>query len=173
MNSFLSQVEHSCEGRSGNSWLLRPWLKWRCLSGSWVWLFVTPQTTACQAPLSTEFSRQEYWSGEPSPSPGDLSDPGIKPRTFECFCKSSCGRNIVSFGVSIRLEKYSSARGSNFQAPSWTLEFRKIEIHWSSIGFMRNLGSIFILFFMHWHGIKMICFLLVICEALKRSTIKE
>ena len=40
---------------------------------------VTPWTVACQAPLSTEFSRQEYWSGLPFPSPGDLPDPGIKP----------------------------------------------------------------------------------------------
>ena len=31
-----------------------------------------------QLPLSMEFSRQEYWSGVPFPSPGDLSDPGIK-----------------------------------------------------------------------------------------------
>ena len=34
--------------------------------------------TACQAPLSMEFSRQEYWSGSPFPSPGNLSHPGIK-----------------------------------------------------------------------------------------------
>ena len=44
-----------------------------------VWLFATPWTEACQAPLSTEFSRQEYWSGFPFPSPGDLPDPGIEP----------------------------------------------------------------------------------------------
>ena len=36
---------------------------------------------ACQAPLSMGFSRQEYWSGLPFPSPEDLSDPGIKPRS--------------------------------------------------------------------------------------------
>ena len=36
-------------------------------------------TVACQAPLSIGFSRQEYWSGLPFPSPGDLSDPGIEP----------------------------------------------------------------------------------------------
>ena len=42
-------------------------------------LFVTPWTTACQAPLSIEFSRQEYWSGLPCPPPGDLPDPGIEP----------------------------------------------------------------------------------------------
>ena len=34
---------------------------------------------ACQVPLSLGFSRQEYWSGLPFPSPGDLPDPGIKP----------------------------------------------------------------------------------------------
>ena len=39
----------------------------------------TPWTVACQAPLSMEFSRQEYWSGLPFPSPGDLPDPGIVP----------------------------------------------------------------------------------------------
>jgi len=40
---------------------------------------VTPWTVACQAPLSIGFSRQEYWSGLPFPSPGDLPHPGIKP----------------------------------------------------------------------------------------------
>ena len=46
-----------------------------------VWLFATPWTVAYQAPLSMEFSRQEYWSGLPFPSPGDLPDPGIEPRS--------------------------------------------------------------------------------------------
>ena len=41
--------------------------------------FVTPRTVARQAPLSVGFSRQEYWSGLPFPSPGDLPDPGIEP----------------------------------------------------------------------------------------------
>ena len=38
-----------------------------------------PSTVAWQAPLPMEFSRQEYWSGLPFPSPGDLAGPGIKP----------------------------------------------------------------------------------------------
>ena len=42
--------------------------------------FVTPCTVACQAPLSVGFSGQEYWSGLPFPSPGDLPNPGIEPR---------------------------------------------------------------------------------------------
>ena len=41
--------------------------------------FATPWTVACQAPLSRGFSRQEYWSGLPFPSPGDLPNPKIKP----------------------------------------------------------------------------------------------
>ena len=40
-----------------------------------VWLFATPWTVAYQTPWSMEFSRQEYWSGWPSPSPGDLPEP--------------------------------------------------------------------------------------------------
>ena len=46
---------------------------------SHVRLFVTPWTVAYQAPQSMEFSKQEYWSGLPFPSPGDLPNPGIKP----------------------------------------------------------------------------------------------
>ena len=42
---------------------------------------VTPWTAIRQAPLSMKFSRQEYWSGLPCPPPGDLPDPGIKPRS--------------------------------------------------------------------------------------------
>ena len=44
-------------------------------------LFVTPWTIAHQAPPSMGFSRQEYWSGLPFPSPGDLPNPGIEPRS--------------------------------------------------------------------------------------------
>ena len=46
-----------------------------------VWLFATPWTVAHQAPLSMGFSRQEYRSGLPFPSPGDLPDPGIEPKS--------------------------------------------------------------------------------------------
>ena len=51
-------------------------------SHSPVWIFATPWTVAHQAPLSMGFSRQEYWSGLPFPSPGDLPNPGIKPRSL-------------------------------------------------------------------------------------------
>ena len=42
-------------------------------------LFATPWTVAYQAMQSMGFSRQEYWSGLPFPSPGDLPNPGIEP----------------------------------------------------------------------------------------------
>ena len=44
-------------------------------------LFAAPWTIAYQVPLFMGFSRQEYWSGLPFPSPGDFSDPGIEPRS--------------------------------------------------------------------------------------------
>ena len=55
--------------------------KGKVKSLSRVRLFATPWTIAYQASPSMGFSRQEYWSGLPFPSPGDLPDPGIKPRS--------------------------------------------------------------------------------------------
>ena len=49
---------------------------------SWVQLFATLWTVACQAPLSVEYSRQEYWSGLLCPPPGNLPDPGIEPTSL-------------------------------------------------------------------------------------------
>ena len=83
--NFLHQLEQDSSSFSGNS----PWpsdysvslevklVKVKSLSR--VRLFVTPWTVAYQAPPSMGFSRQEYWSGLPFPSPGDLPDPGIEP----------------------------------------------------------------------------------------------
>ena len=53
----------------------------KCVSCSVVSDSLPSWTVACENPLSMEFSRQEYWSGLPFLSPGDLSDPGIKPRS--------------------------------------------------------------------------------------------
>ena len=63
---------------------------WKCMKYpavcvhvvSRVRLFATPWTVAYQAPLSMGFSRQEYWTGLPFPSPGDVPDPGIKPESL-------------------------------------------------------------------------------------------
>ena len=56
-------------------------MKVKVKSFSCVRLFATPWAEAHQAPLSMEFSRQEYLSGLPFPSPGDLPDPEVKPRS--------------------------------------------------------------------------------------------
>ena len=56
-------------------------MKVKVKSLSHVRLFGTPWTVAYQAPPSMGFSRQECWSGLPFPSPGDLPDPGIEPRS--------------------------------------------------------------------------------------------
>ena len=57
-----------------------------------VQLLATPWTVAHQAPLSMGFSRQEYWSGLPFPSPGDLSDPGIESTSHYVSCT---GRRVL------------------------------------------------------------------------------
>ena len=56
-------------------------VKVKVKSLSHVRLFATPWPVAHQAPVSMRFSRQEYWSGLPFPSPGDLPNPRIKPRS--------------------------------------------------------------------------------------------
>ena len=48
--------------------------------------FCNPTDCTSQAPLSMGFSRQEYWSGLPVPPPGDLPNPGIKPRISCLLC---------------------------------------------------------------------------------------
>ena len=66
------------DGGQGNDCLL-------CQSAqsfSHVQLSAAPWTVAHQAPLSLEFSRQEYWSGLPFPPPGDRPDAGIKPMSL-------------------------------------------------------------------------------------------
>ena len=63
------------------TWIPHP-MSLHCAALSHVQLFATPWTVAHQAPLSTGFSRQEYWSGLPFPSPGDLPDPGIQPTSL-------------------------------------------------------------------------------------------
>ena len=58
---------------------------------------MTPWTVADQAPLSMQFSRQEYWSELPFPSPGDLPDPGIEP---------SSPKNVYNSGKQFLIGEY-------------------------------------------------------------------
>ena len=76
----LSYWRKKCNWSISGQVSRQPWLKrWvSSLVAQFVWLFATPWFAACHAPLSMEFSRQEYWSGLLCPPPGDLSDPGIE-----------------------------------------------------------------------------------------------
>ena len=71
-----------------------------------VQLFATPWTVAYQAPPSMELSRQEYWSGLPFPSPGDLPDPGIKPGSpalqADALLSEPPGKNLPANAADIR-----------------------------------------------------------------------
>ena len=71
-----------CRKRADGTWKIHS-LHWHCMSMlSCVWLFVTWQTVARQGPLSVGFSRQEFWSGLPFPSQGDLPKPGTEPASL-------------------------------------------------------------------------------------------
>ena len=75
---------------------------------SYVWLFATPWTVACQAPLSKDFSSQLYQRGLPFPPPGGLPNPGIEPigrqilyhfATWEDHFSSQCGIILVKMKI--------------------------------------------------------------------------
>ena len=68
-------------------------------------LFVTSWTIARQSPPSMEFSRQEYWSGLPFPSPRDLPDPGIEPRSPALQAYSLPSESLVKPFVLCSLEQ--------------------------------------------------------------------
>ena len=81
---LLQSTGSRAPGLSGCSmWALQFWCKGSDVLSyfSSVQLFETLQTVARQTPLSTEFCRQEYWSGLPSPLPGDLPDAGIESKS--------------------------------------------------------------------------------------------
>ena len=77
---LLTLVGHFCENLIEKNSSKHKSQKVKLLSR--VRLFATPWTVAHQAPPSMGFSRQEYWSGMPFPSPGDLPGPGIEPRSL-------------------------------------------------------------------------------------------
>ena len=77
---------------------------------SHVWLFVTPWTVAYQTPLSMGFSRQEYWSGLPFSSPGDLPQAGIKPPSPALeggFLTTEPPRKSLSLLFFVKLEEWA------------------------------------------------------------------
>ena len=75
---LTKQVKKECLSSSGT---IKTRSEVKCLSLSHFQLFVTPWTVVHQAPLYMEFSKQEYWSGLLFPTPGDLPNPEIEPRS--------------------------------------------------------------------------------------------
>ena len=85
---WAASVDHSQASGPSTKFIpsLKSWTYFHIVkvkSLSHVQLFATLWTVAYQVPLSMGFSRQEYWSGLPFPSPGDLPNPGIKPTSPE------------------------------------------------------------------------------------------
>ena len=79
-----------------------------------VHLFATPWTVAHKALLSIGFSRQEYWSGLPFPSPGGLPDPGIEPRSptlqADALTSEPPGKSLINVRTLINLLKDSQLK---------------------------------------------------------------
>ena len=107
---------------------------------SCVRLFATPWTVAYQAPQSMEFSRPEEWSGYPSPSPGDLPNPGIEPRSLALQADSVPAEppgkpKNTGVGCHILLQRIFPTQGWN----SGLLHCRQILYHLSHQGSPRLL----------------------------------
>ena len=78
-------------------------------------LFATPWTIAYHAPLSMGFSRKEYWSGSPCPSPEDLLDPGIEPRSPPQQADTLPSEPSGNLAQAQRYEKYLAKK---YRAPA-------------------------------------------------------
>ena len=84
--------------------------------------FAAPLGVACQASLSMEFSRQEYWSGQPFSSPGDLPNPGIEPRSLAMQADSLLALLILYFFLLFYENYYTHSHFSFFISySSWKM----------------------------------------------------
>ena len=117
-----------------------------------VQLFVTLWTVACQAPLSLEFSSQEYWSGLPCPPAGDLPDPGIKPTSLmspalasRFFTTSTTWE--VPFSAVLQHKTKRIKKKNSYQALNINFQFGQLLTIWTTFGekkFLSNILSILI-----------------------------
>ena len=109
-----------------------------------VWLFMTPWTVALQAPLSMEFSRQEYWNGLPCPPLGDLPSPGMElvftsPALAGRFFTTSTtwwGKEVLFYHIPRSEVKWNEVAQScpTLCATPWTVAYQAP----SSMGFSRQ-----------------------------------
>ena len=95
-------------------------MKMKVKSFSHVRLFAIPWTVAHQAPLSMGFSRQEYWSGLPFPSPGDLPDPRIEPRS------PALQADALTSELPGKLSGHQAVLDSGFDV--WLVSFRAVKV---------------------------------------------
>ena len=97
---------------------------------------MSPGTIAHQAPVSMGIPRQEYWSGEPFPSPGDLPDWGTKPSSpvfptqtlYHSLCLGSI--NNVQIDKALRKQLYQNCRMSNLIFLNYKTRLTKIKLIW-------------------------------------------
>ena len=92
---------------------------------SQVQLYAIPWTVGHQAPLSMEFSKQEYWSGLPFPTPGGPPDPGIKPEYLASPALAggfftNCAKFIASRMVKNKFAVYKPPSLWYFLIAAWT-----------------------------------------------------
>ena len=110
---------------------------------SCVWLFATPWTVAPQAPMSLEFSRQEYWGGLPCPSPGDRHHPGIEPASLMSpalagvfFTTSATWGAQFHWPKPVYMDcywRFEVTKGDNMQPRKWsTINIRSEKSLWDS-----------------------------------------
>ena len=116
---------------------------------SHIWLFATLWTVACWTPPSVGFSRQEYWSGLPFPSPGDIPDPGIEPasptlqadsllsepprKPGPCLIGSYRGSPFCCFSVTKMcppLCEPMNCSMTDFPVLHYLLQFAQTHVHW-------------------------------------------
>ena len=69
-----------------------------------------PWTAVCQAPLSMEFSRKEYWSGLPFPTPGDPPNPGIEPVSLASLALGGKPPDKQQVTVKVKVKSLSRVR---------------------------------------------------------------
>ena len=84
---------------------------------------MTPWTVACQTPLSVGFSRQEYWSGLPFPSPGDLPNPGLlhcRQILYHLSHSVQCSRSVH---VQLFVTPWTAARQVSLSITNWSRLF--------------------------------------------------
>ena len=94
------------QDNSGNVGMLSPF--------SCVWVFVTPWMVVHQAPLSMEFSRQEYWSGLPFPPPLELPNPETEPRSPALLADSSPSESLGKPIIFLSLLLFFTSAGKFF-----------------------------------------------------------